>query len=110
MNGSGTDAGGNSSTPTNPHYISRRRFSIANAMRGHAAISLLGAASALFLSTFGACGSGKSQSDAGMTPVAIGLTPCRDLAPFAGSIVAAADSPHFLAINNLGASVIAIDG
>jgi len=38
------------------------------------------------------------------------LTPCRDLAPVAGAIVAAASSPHFLVTNQLGSSVIAIDG
>jgi WD40 repeat protein len=78
-------------------------------MRGRDAICLLGAASALLA---GACGgSGKGQQpDGGMTAPAIGLTPCRDLAPVAGSIVAAAGSPHFLVTNTLGSSVIAIDG
>jgi WD40 repeat protein len=80
-------------------------------MRGHEAIWVLGAASALLAS---ACGSGTSngngQPDAGMTVVPVGLTPCRDLAPLAASIVPAASSPHFLLTNTLGASVIAIDG
>src|SRR6188474_2206327 len=77
------------------------------------AICLLGAASALLA---GACGSDNGHSgqngqpDAGMIAVPIGLTPCRDLAPIAGSIVAAASSPHFLVTNTLGSSVIAIEG
>src|SRR6476659_8144210 len=79
-------------------------------MRGHQAICVLGAASALLA---GACGSGKGpsgQPDGGMPAVAIGLTPCRDLAPLAAGIVPAASSPHFLVTNSLGSSVIAIDG
>lgn len=78
-------------------------------MRGLAVICSVGAASALFA---GACGSspGTAQPDGGMPAVPVGLTPCRDLAPVAGAVVAAASSPHFLATNTLGASVIAIDG
>jgi WD40 repeat protein len=78
---------------------------------------MLGAAAALLA---GACRSGKGQPDGGpdsgeiggpdggMAP-AIGLTPCRDLAPY-GVSIAAARSPHFLVTNQLGSSVIAIDG
>ena len=76
-------------------------------MRQPGAIFFLGAAGALLA---GACGSGKGRSDGGMPAVAIGLTPCRDLAPVAGAIVAAASSPQFLVTNPLGSSVIAIDG
>ena len=68
---------------------------------------MLGAAGALLA---GACGAGKGQPDGGTTAVAIGLTPCRDLAPIAGAIAAAASSSHFLVTNPLGSSVIAIDG
>ncbi len=70
-------------------------------MRQRGAILFLGAAGALLA---GACGSGKGRSDGGMPAVAIGLTPCRDLAPVAGAIVAAASSPHFLVTNPLGSS------